>query len=647
MEVVWIKKDARLHDHGPMAAACGSGLPFCIVYMYEPDQLSHKTVHGSHVLFANEGLADLDAQLRDLADVADATVPQQPPLPCLTCMEGEATAVLARLHGIAPIKRLLSHQETGTFASYERDKRVRRWCKANGVPWKEFVQTGVTRALRDRDDFTKNFNAFMQKPLHPVPTRAALSRLLRNLPSTGLIGPDKLAAVRPDHAQDRAERQRGGERRALDLFASFLSTRAEGYSRGISSPLSAWTSCSRLSPYLTFGHISMRRILQSLAARQKGLRERKAKGQAQSDGFLKSLANFQSRLRWRSHFVQKLESEPEMEHRAQCLAYDELRAAPGDWNPGFYAAWCEGRTGFPLVDACMRCLERHGWLNFRMRAMVVSFATYNLWLDWKGIAPHLARVFLDYEPGIHYPQLQMQAGTTGINAMRVYSVTKQAKDQDPTGEFIRKYVPELARVPDKFIHEPSKMPASVQLQCGVHIGQGAAASSAAGGPLTAHFHSYYPTPIVDEQATAKQAKARVAAIKKQGSTKQMANAVYLKHGSRKALGSASGGSGSGSGSGREQFKALQLSEETPRNSSASGGGGRDAGGRKRSRGAQSCALDPSVRSRVGGWPPHSMVYSRPLQTSSHRCRPKRGRLRSSAQTRSGPRCPHAGNRRRL
>ncbi len=78
-----------------------------------------------------------------------------------------------------------------------------------------------------------------------------------------------------------------------------------------------------------------------------------------------------------------------------------------------------------------------------MRAMLVSFAAFNLWLDWKRLAPHLARVFLDYEPGIHYPQLQMQSGSTGINTMRVYSVTKQGKDQDPQGTFIRRYVPEL------------------------------------------------------------------------------------------------------------------------------------------------------------------------------------------------------------
>lgn len=240
--------------------------------------------------------------------------------------------------------------------------------------------------------------------------------------------------------------------------------------------------------------------------------------------------------------MQKLETQPSLEEQDQCLAFSHLRRQPGDFRQEHYDAWCRGRTGFPFVDACMRCLLETGWLNFRMRAMLVSFATYNLWLDWKRIAGHLARTFLDYEPGIHYPQLQMQAGTTGINAMRVYNVTKQAQDQDPNGVFIRKYVPELQNVPDQYIHEPGRMPVKVQSKCRVCIGS--TDDKAKRTPLRFEpIKQYtciqeesgfcYPSPIIDEKASAKAAKDKLSAVRKKESTKVEAQQVFERHGSRR------------------------------------------------------------------------------------------------------------------
>lgn len=530
MDVVWLKKDVRLHDHGPLWEASRGGYPFCVVYMYEPDQLGHKSVHGSHVCFGNEGLKDLEGRLRRLVGVEVGGGEK-----FLTLCEGEATEVLGRLHGMRKVRRLLAHEETGHWASYERDKRVRRWCREEGVTFVEFPQMGVTRGLKDRRKFSSKYNTFMGCEQHPTPTATSLREfLLRDLPSCGVLGLEKLSYIAREHAVDRPNRQKGGESEAVSTFESFLRERGRGFSRGVSSPNSAWTSCSRLSPYVSFGHISIRRLVQTVKKKQQLLREKKKEQKGISSvnhdgGWLRSLTAFHSRLRWRSHFIQKMESEPEMEHRAQCATLDHLRAQPGDWREDLYQKWAQGRTGFPMVDACMRCLHQHGWLNFRMRAMLVSFACYNLWLDWKRIAPHLARLFLDYEPGIHYPQLQMQAGVTGINTMRVYSVSKQAKDQDPEGTFIRKYVPELQRVPTKYIHEPRKMPAQVQSACGVFVrDDGEVSPLPSAGPVCT-----YPRPIVCEESSAKRAKQTIQAIRSLPKTKAMANEVLEKHGSRR------------------------------------------------------------------------------------------------------------------
>lgn len=607
MDVVWLKRDLRIHDHGPFAEIIKSNNPFCILYLFEPDQLSEPTVHGSHISFINESLVDLDRTLSGIIrnDNRENHMDDDDDIgnysfQCITVCHANAVYTMNSIHHKTKINRILSHQETGHYKSFIRDKTIRKWCRINNVPIIEYNQTGVTRCLRDRDDFAKKFNDFLMKPLysddipfdivvssnHDQPTTrngivyACKNRLVTTLDLHKRIRqPIKLEDVTEipiEHRTDRIQRQKGGETKALKTLQSFLSSRGSFYSSGISSPNTSWNSGSRLSPYLTWGNISIRLVIHKTREKQCYLRQEKKKlkgdkkltetdcdnSQKQQanidtpfslcqpnrnnsdaissttvDGYwLKSLQAFSSRMHWRSHFIQKLESEPLMEKRDLCPAYQHLRRQEDDWNQSYYDAWATGKTGFPFLDACMRCLIKHGWLNFRMRAMVVSFATYNLWLDWKRIAPHLARLFLDYEPGIHYPQLQMQSGTTGINAMRVYNVTKQGKDQDPKGIFIRKYIHELKNVPLEYIHEPSRMTRSVQEKTHVYIvnhGNDDYNNSSSSSQASSNQECfYYPKPIVNEQETAKIAKDKVSSIRKQESTKKMAEEVYIKHGSR-------------------------------------------------------------------------------------------------------------------
>jgi deoxyribodipyrimidine photo-lyase len=307
--------------------------------------------------------------------------------------------------------------------------------------------------------------------------------------------------------------QKGGETRAHKTLQSFLDHRVSHYSKSMSSPVTAWQGCSRLSPHLAWGTISLKTVVQESRMRAAQLRTIK-KDCGVSPFPPGSLRSFDSRLHWRCHFQQKLEDQPDLETRNLWRIADGLR--PGDPDPIKLAAWKNGLTGFPFLDACLRAVRETGWMNFRMRAMMISFASYDLWLPWREPALHLARCFLDYEPGIHYPQVQMQSGTTGINTLRMYDPVKQGRDHDPLGIFVRRWVPELANVPLLYLHEPWLMSAAEQSACGAVLGRD------------------YPSRIVDHKAAVAAAKERLYALRRSQPAREEADAIQQKHGSRKS-----------------------------------------------------------------------------------------------------------------
>jgi deoxyribodipyrimidine photo-lyase len=487
VQVVWFKRDLRVVDHEPLVRAAERG-PVLPLYVVEPGLWAEPDRSLRHWRFLRGCLEDLDEALVGLGGR-------------LRIEDREMLSVLEALKREFGAFALWAHEETGTAWTYRRDLAVHAWCRTANVPFTELPQHGVVRRLQDRDGWARRWDRFMARPMEPLPERIAF---------VPVDGPRPAALPDPLTRGDAQRMQAPGRDRALAVLDSFLERRGEDYTRGMSSPVTGIRQCSRISPYLASGILSMRETAQRARARKQALRDL---SKEERGNWGKALSSFTGRLHWHCHFMQKLESEPRIEFENLARTLDGLREEAFDES--LFRAWCLGETGYPFVDACMRSLNATGWLNFRMRAMLVSFAAYDLWLHWRRPALHLARQFLDYEPGIHFSQMQMQSGTTGMNTMRIYSPVKQSRDQDPDGTFLRRWVPELAALPTEHLHEPWKAPPLVLQAAGVRLGED------------------YPEPVVDHGQAVKAARARLAAVRGTQQAREERDRNVEKHGSRR------------------------------------------------------------------------------------------------------------------
>jgi deoxyribodipyrimidine photo-lyase len=466
--LLWLTRDLRLHDHPALRAALERCERVVAVFCLDPRLLRGRHASGPRTQFLLECLADLDRRLD----------------PGLVVRHGAPERELPVLARAAKASELHFSADSGPFAR-RRIERVQRAARDTGLAC--FAHPGA-HAIDDLDALKTRaggpYTVF--SPFHrawlAAPRRDVLGRPRRSLGSlpSGVRTGTLPTLAQLELSQEVAAPLPGGESAARRRLSRFLRDAAGDYADDHDAL--ARDRTSRLSAYLHFGCLSPREVEARLPAG------------AGPDALRRQLC-------WRDFHHHVLAHFP---RNAGSEFQDRYRGAIR-WSRSWrrFDAWREGRTGYPLVDAGMRQLLREGWMHNRARMVVGSFLTKDLGIDWRWGERHFMRLLIDGDEANNNGNWQWIA-SVGTDpqppSRRIYNPTLQLRRFDPDGEYVRRHVPELRRVPDRHLAQPWTMPPDVQRACGCVIGRD------------------YPEPIVDHAVARREALARYGAARDSGSS---------------------------------------------------------------------------------------------------------------------------------
>jgi deoxyribodipyrimidine photo-lyase len=453
----WFRRDLRLHDNTALAAAaeaCGGAV--IPVFVLDDAILYGRWASPARTAWLLENLRALDDELRARGSR-------------LVLRRGEPLAELLAVARACDAQGVYWNRDYTPYA-LRRDAQAKLELRAAGLAAHSFKDGVVFELLEVATQEGRPYSVYSPYARRWRERLAAEGSVVRDAPK--LTAPERWPESAPiptladlgmalGHALPPA-----GELAALERLGRFADLRRAGAIAGYAERrnLMAEDGTSRLSPYLRLGALSPRQCLRAIAACRLEIADQD-KQQAHA-----GINTWEGELIWRDFYVQVLYHHPHVLRGAFRPAYDGL-----EWenDPALFAAWAEGRTGYPIVDAALRQLRAEGWMHNRARMIVASFLTKDLLIDWRQGERHFMQLLMDGDPAANNGGWQWSAGT-GTDAQpffRIFNPASQGEKFDPLGAYVRRYVPELANVPNKFVHQPHLMAPAEQLRADVQVGR--------------------------------------------------------------------------------------------------------------------------------------------------------------------------------